>query len=405
MLSTQSSKVLIVDDEPKNIQVLANTLSREGYQIEYATNGDDAIDWVKNGHFDLILLDIMMPEIDGFQTCEQIKNNEESGDIPIIFLTAKTDKESIVKGFKSGGTDYITKPFNEEELLARVNTHIKLQKSKNAIDNLYKDTMESIRYAKNIQKSIVPPRSYLNKLIPNNLLIYKQRDVVGGDFYWVKDFKEKIFLIVGDCTGHGVPGAMMSMLGISVLNNVLIELKECKASTCLSLVYDQLQSYVSPDAISYNDSIDLGLLIIDKKAKHIQYSANNFQMIIASETPKINSNLIGTDMFKYSQEINQGMSFEYLKSLSGVTDKNDEEFNIEFDLSTNEKVYLFSDGITDQFGGTKNKKLTRRGILDIIQKYNSLPVTKQGQKIENEFNNWKKDNQQVDDIILFGFTL
>lgn len=120
-------KILIVDDNKNNIQVLASTLSQDGYNIEFALNGNDAIDWVSEQTFDLILLDVMMPGIDGFETCVKIKQIDSAKDIPIIFITARTDTESISKGFISGSVDYITKPFNSIELLARVKTHIELR--------------------------------------------------------------------------------------------------------------------------------------------------------------------------------------------------------------------------------------------------------------------------------------
>ncbi len=123
----KKSNILIVDDVSKNIQVLGSILRKEGYQIAYATNGKDALTIVENNKFDLILLDIMMPEMDGFEVCKILKSNSATKKIPVIFLTAKTEPESIINGFEIGGQDYVTKPFNSNELLARVRTHIDLK--------------------------------------------------------------------------------------------------------------------------------------------------------------------------------------------------------------------------------------------------------------------------------------
>jgi len=122
--------ILIVDDAPKNIQVLGNILRPLGYNVEFATNGKQAIRWIQDITFDLVLLDIMMPEISGFEVCEKIRKIERYNDIPVIFLTAKTDSESVVKGFCLGAQDYVTKPFEANELLARVKTHLQLRHSK-----------------------------------------------------------------------------------------------------------------------------------------------------------------------------------------------------------------------------------------------------------------------------------
>jgi CheY-like chemotaxis protein len=128
--------ILVVDDNLNNIQLLSNLLASNGYSVEYAISGADALLWVEKEKFDLILLDIMMPEINGYEVCTRIKENKISSDIPIIFLTAKTDVESITNGFNSGGVDYISKPFNTEELLARVKTHLELKESKEKLKDV-----------------------------------------------------------------------------------------------------------------------------------------------------------------------------------------------------------------------------------------------------------------------------
>lgn len=131
-----AEKILIVDDVSKNIQILGNILSQKDYQIAYAQNGQQAIDICEVQDFDLILLDIMMPGIDGYEVCRILKKNPKSDDIPIIFLTAKADMDSIIKGFETGGQDYITKPFNAAELLARVNNHLLIKRQREQLKDI-----------------------------------------------------------------------------------------------------------------------------------------------------------------------------------------------------------------------------------------------------------------------------
>ncbi|PID28317.1 MAG: hybrid sensor histidine kinase/response regulator [Candidatus Cloacimonadota bacterium] len=126
----KNSKILIVDDITTNIQLAASVLSKENYMISFAKSGEEALQKLKNINFDLILLDVMMPVMDGYKVCEEIKKEDSLKDIPIIFLTAKVDSQSIVKGFDLGAVDYILKPFRNNELLARVKTHLELRKSK-----------------------------------------------------------------------------------------------------------------------------------------------------------------------------------------------------------------------------------------------------------------------------------
>ena len=135
--------VLVVDDNPRNIQIVGNILVEQNYNIAYSTDGKRALELANNNDFDLILLDIMMPEMDGFEVCKHLRANEATIDVPVIFLTAKTDEDSIVKGFKAGANDYVTKPFNSAELLVRVKTQLELHSKRKQLDSLNRN-LESI---------------------------------------------------------------------------------------------------------------------------------------------------------------------------------------------------------------------------------------------------------------------
>ncbi len=119
--------ILAVDDNPQNLQFLGKLLSENGYEVGMGQNGRQALNFVKKNEPDLILLDIMMPDIDGYEVCRSLKADLATRHIPVIFLTAKIDSNDIVKGFEAGGVDYVTKPFNSAELLARVKTHVEIK--------------------------------------------------------------------------------------------------------------------------------------------------------------------------------------------------------------------------------------------------------------------------------------
>ncbi|WP_462281839.1 hybrid sensor histidine kinase/response regulator, partial [Salinivirga cyanobacteriivorans] len=142
-----SAKVLVVDDNPSNIQLIANMLDGQGFTIEVATSGKDALELLEEYRFDLILLDIMMPELNGYDTCRKIHALPLSRNIPVIFLTAKADDESITKGFEAGGVDYITKPFNSDELIARVKTHVQLKQTQEDLEARVKERTEQLSKA------------------------------------------------------------------------------------------------------------------------------------------------------------------------------------------------------------------------------------------------------------------
>lgn len=126
-MDSTKKRILIVDDDPVNMELLENLLTNNGYKVDTSSDGSMAFEFIKNECPDLILLDVMMPGMDGYEICEKLKSNTETKHIPVIFLTVKTDVEDVLKGFKVGGVDYVSKPFNSEELIARVNTHIEIK--------------------------------------------------------------------------------------------------------------------------------------------------------------------------------------------------------------------------------------------------------------------------------------
>lgn len=131
-----NNQILIVDDVLDNIQVAMNILQEDGYELAFASGGEEALELLKTEEIDLILLDIMMPVLDGYEVCKKLKANEKTAAIPVIFLTAKVDVDSLSKGFELGAVDYVTKPFHANELLARVKTHLQLANANKELKHL-----------------------------------------------------------------------------------------------------------------------------------------------------------------------------------------------------------------------------------------------------------------------------
>jgi len=136
MVVTKPGTILTVDDNTRNLQLIGSVLQKNGYEVAMAMSGPEALEFLEQERPDLILLDIMMPDMDGFEVCRILKQRKQLSAIPIIFLTAKNDPEDIVEGFECGGVDYITKPFHTAELLARIKTHIELRRARKEIYDL-----------------------------------------------------------------------------------------------------------------------------------------------------------------------------------------------------------------------------------------------------------------------------
>jgi two-component system, sensor histidine kinase and response regulator len=139
------TSILIVDDNPQNLQILGKLLQERNCEIEFATNGIAALDWLDSRKFDLVLLDINMPEMDGYEVCKKIRSDKRFDNLPVIFLSADNDRESILKGFEMGGQDFVTKPFDSRELIVRVKTHIALKDSLEDLEKLNRSLEEKVK--------------------------------------------------------------------------------------------------------------------------------------------------------------------------------------------------------------------------------------------------------------------
>jgi len=162
MIDNTSLNILIVDDSIDNLKVVGNFLLEQGYNIFVSNDGENALKTLQVNKIDLVLLDIMMPGLDGFEVCAKMKTNQETQHIPVIFLSAKAETEDIVKGFEAGGVDYVTKPFQKLELLARVDTHIRLKKTYDFLDDWRKEAVKSrdhyMKVLHNLGKVIFPDK-------------------------------------------------------------------------------------------------------------------------------------------------------------------------------------------------------------------------------------------------------
>lgn len=163
-MTPEEKSILIVDDNPQNIQLVATHLKTENYRISFAQSGMDALEKIRNAPFDLVLLDIMMPEMDGYETCRRIHEMPESRETPVIFITAKIDKDSIVRGFEAGAVDYIMKPFHSAELLVRIRTHLELKSYRDRLEEINIDLNKEILKGIQMETELRESRAELQKV-------------------------------------------------------------------------------------------------------------------------------------------------------------------------------------------------------------------------------------------------
>ena len=207
--NSDSESILLVDDNPTNLQVLFQTLAGVGCKLLIAKNGHGALTIAGKALPDLILLDIMMPDIDGYEVCRQLKSDPATADIPVIFLSALVDTEDKVKGFHLGAVDYITKPFQPDEVIARVDTHLTIHRLKREVE-IKKDQLEhELEVVSEVQRKLLPkelPKIDGFKLAAN----YETSRYAGGDYYDIVELPENRWgFLIADAEGHSAPAAVL----------------------------------------------------------------------------------------------------------------------------------------------------------------------------------------------------
>ncbi len=229
--------ILVVDDNFENLEILGHILEIAGYNIKFADEPLKVYELIKNHKPDMILMDVMMPEMDGYQLATLIKSDEELNDIPIIFVTANREREGLLEGFSSGGADYIIKPFDTKELLIRIDTHLQLKFAKETIQNnlaelklanekLIKTNKEKDKYLEIIHQELKTASDYVMSFLPDSIKhgnittdwYYIPTSSLGGDSFGYKYLDEEHFAFyLLDVCGHGISSALHS---ISILNSI-----------------------------------------------------------------------------------------------------------------------------------------------------------------------------------------
>jgi len=235
-IDLRGTKILVVDDVSANINVVYEALTPEGYDILAAPSGEVALKIAPRAKPNLILLDIMMPSIDGFETCRRLKGNASTADIPIIFITARSETESIVEGFQLGGVDYIIKPFQHEEVRARVRTHLTIKRLQDGL----KEANERLREANKkieaqkraAEQELQDARQVQMSLMPKSTLHMESFEIAGkcvsantvsGDFFDYLERPHEVALVIADVTGKAMKGAMNAVMTDGILRATAIE--------------------------------------------------------------------------------------------------------------------------------------------------------------------------------------
>jgi serine phosphatase RsbU (regulator of sigma subunit) len=263
-----------------------------------------------------------------------------------------------------------------------------IEQQRDIIDKKNANITSSITYASHIQNAVLPPLELFDKLLPDNFILSKPKDIVSGDFYWVAEKDDKIVFTVADCTGHGVPGAFMSLLGITLLNEIVniegIIRSDAIVTQLREEVIHSLQQ--SRKDITTLDGIDIALCVLDQHQKRIQFTGGMNDLVHIRDGKL---EVVKADRFSVSVLLEDSGPFTMK----------------EIDCRKGDVFYLFSDGFQDQFGGDQNKKYLSHQFHCTLLEIHELPMKSQKEILEIKLREWMKDNIQTDDITVMGIRL
>lgn len=249
-----------------------------------------------------------------------------------------------------------------------------------------KNITDSLIYAQRIQEALLPSEEYFRSHFSDSFILFKPKDIVSGDFFWIGEKENKVFVVAADCTGHGVPGALMSMIGLEIIEKTINEDKIELPSQILSVLNKGLEKTFSREkniGTIIRDGMDIGLCVIDTKSKKLNYAGAFFPLYLIR-----NGSIIEIKGDKIIIGMNpDGVSY------------NDSEI----DLKEDDILYIFSDGYVDQFGGSENKKFMYRRFRYLLLTIHQFPVNDQKAILDENIKTWIGRNEQVDDIMVIGF--
>jgi serine phosphatase RsbU (regulator of sigma subunit) len=261
-----------------------------------------------------------------------------------------------------------------------------LQKAYLEIEEQKKHIEDSIHYARRIQNAILPPDDFVTNLLPDSFVLYKPKDIVSGDFYWMARKDNLVIIAAVDCTGHGVPGAFMSIVGSNQLNFAINVKNVVRPDEILNTLNDGVTKTLRQTRLSSSvkDGMDIAIITIDFENAKLNYAGGNNPLFIIRNNELMQ---IKADKFPIG-----GYMGEKLKDFT----------NNEMDLKKGDVLYLFSDGYADQFGGTDDSKFLIRRFRELLLKMHNEPMNEQKEILDQIHNDWRGNSVQIDDILVIG---
>ncbi len=421
--------ILCVDDEKIVLDSLRTQLKRklgDEFQIEIAESGEEALEIIhefleSEGVMPLIISDQIMPGMKGDEFLA--KAYAIMPKTVKVLLTGQASVEAVGNAVNNAKLyRYISKPWEETDLLLTIEAALEsytrekvieaqneqlarnvveleakvaertaeLQKQKQEVEKKNSSILASLNYSKRIQTAMLPTMDLLEKKLSDSFILFRPRDVVSGDFYWFDEKDGKLIITAVDCTGHGVPGAIMSMIGLEQLTEIVHLYNKTSPDEILEHLNRSVNRILKQDRNDVRDGMDMSLVTIDKDAQVIEFAgAMNPLIYVAADSE---------GRMQYHK-----ISATALPIGGGHLERNFEKHT--FRIESGVSYYLFSDGFHDQFGGPHDRKFMSKRFYELLCSIQHMDMKSQKKHLESVFDEWKGDKQQIDDVLIIGFRI
>jgi ligand-binding sensor domain-containing protein/serine phosphatase RsbU (regulator of sigma subunit) len=279
----------------------------------------------------------------------------------------------------------------------------KLERQRDLVMAQKEEITDSINYAQRIQTAALPDTESLEGFLSDHFVLFKPRDIVSGDFYWIKQIKNFLYIVVADCTGHGVPGAFMSMLGISLLNEQVGRSRLDPPGEILDRLRRKVKGTLAQEGMSgeQKDGMDMALITFDRESRELQYAGAFNPLYLIRGKEKLDADPL-KDHYSLDSDKYQLIEFKADRQPIAVYAMEKDFTTRPVQLISGDTVYLFSDGFPDQIGGERGKKMLIKNFKRLLLSVQDLPMSEQKEKLEQTLEEWQGEYEQVDDIIVMG---
>ena len=383
-------KILLLEDSAVDADLLVRHLKKVNliFDCTRVWTKNEFISEVKDNEPDLIIADQNLPQFTGTEAFSLLKKEKKS--IPFILITGTVSEKLLIEYSKQGIDDYLLKenllrmPAAIENVITkkkieRLNSELVETNSK--LEKAYSDIRDSINYAKIIQRAMLPDEAFLEKYFPGSFVFFKPKDILSGDFFWSFKQGDTLYVAVADATGHGVPGALLAMMGNNLLNEIVNSGHLLSPAEILTRINKKVQHLLKSTITSLQDGMDIALCSIHLKTLFFQYCGANRPLIIERKQSiiKLNSSK---------------------KSIGGSSLSERHFENQTIQLESKDSIFMYSDGFVDQFSSITSKKLTNKRLIELIISSSTRPHEYQKDFFKDYFYEWMGDEEQTDDVLL-----